>query len=672
MKKFILFLFLLSHLANAAGPVFPGPSGSLQTITSRGLLVGNRLQEDDNFIINPSAFLYPIAPFTNSTNNGVTASVSATVSRSTTTPLSLSNVAEFNITFGAINQSVSWLTKPLSSGLKGRQCEANWTYRGFQSSTRFQIRFNGVTRYQVAATVSATDAVPGSIPFPCGDLTETITFVVADTGFLSGTNEISDIEIGAVKSFGDAANITAWQSYTPTYAGFTVGLNSTEWRRNGDTLFLRGRFTTASTSAVVAAISFPTNSGLSSNPGALTVNSGRWWRNTAGTNTIKAGPILIADGVNELRFAYDDYATGASPFATILANVWGGAGEIINFETSVRISQWSATNAAVSPGSQNAYGFVRFEAGGANAVTNTAAWSTFNNASFAASSFGGVASPSTTGCGATNNIGFCVTSLPPGDYEVEFVGNMFSDYALGSTQCHWSILDSTGQRRGGGRTYATSGTIDEAISSVKGVFTYSGVQTNISFALQATITTGSGACISQTNATGNQELKSAFIIKPLRNFSVNPIFIQSPVRAAQSSTPALCSPLEIGCEIRQYTSTTDAIATGQYADLASVTVPLGVWDLTGIVQYILNAAVMQAGSAFIGTVPGNNLTGLVGGDNAGDSLPATGFYSPIVTISNYRVYPTVTTTYYLKSAISYTSGTPRHRGRLSAVAAPNR
>lgn len=57
--------------------------------------------------------------------------------------------------------------------------------------------------------------------------------------------------------------ISAWTLYTPTYTGFgTVSATSMWWRRVGDTLQVRGNFTSGTATGVEARISLPT--GLSS------------------------------------------------------------------------------------------------------------------------------------------------------------------------------------------------------------------------------------------------------------------------------------------------------------------------------------------------------------------------------------------------------------------------
>lgn len=78
---------------------------------------------------------------------------------------------------------------------------------------------------------------------------------------LAGT--ITDLEDRATALEGGSVTITDWTVYTPTFTGFgTVTVHSLWWKRVGDTLHLRGNFTSGTPTAVEARISLPT--GLSS------------------------------------------------------------------------------------------------------------------------------------------------------------------------------------------------------------------------------------------------------------------------------------------------------------------------------------------------------------------------------------------------------------------------
>lgn len=622
MLQYLFFYFSLfgaTAFAVPSPPVTWGPNNTVQALTTRGMLVGNRLQEDDNFIINPSAFVYPIAPFTNSTNNGVTASVSATVSRSTTTPLSLSNVAEFNITFGAINQSVSWLTKPLSSGLKGRQCEANWTYRGFQSSTRFQIRFNGVTRYQVAATVSATDAVPGSIPFPCGDLTETITFVVADTGFLSGTNEISDVEIGAVKAFGDAANIGGWVDgsnlFTPTNFG-TVSNPSYKYRRVGDSMDVRATFQTGARAGSVASLVLPFAIDVSPAKMISGVYNvvGNFWTGQSGSpfyTTATNGAIgaVIVDSADATRVFFSSEAAATNGITKSNATNIGSDSTYLSLKFTVPISQWSSSNAAVSPGSQNflisatASSSTTPSLGVVNVSSLTEI--TDANTSLQPAPF---SDPVATLCSGTNAppaLSNSATTCPVGSesmgitFNVPTAGNyevcaQFNHYIEGTgtpTLDAGFYLFETGLNN---QSFATSGSsATQAISRVGNtptnvwnniskceIFSFSSAgQKAVRMAYRQSVGGGVIASLLGLNTDGVTGPRALIWTVKRAQSAPTPIFIQSPVRAAGTGVAPLAG--DVGFDDPVVTSGTIAATTTNVAyNITSKALSSGCYDVS--------------------------------------------------------------------------------------------
>jgi hypothetical protein len=90
---------------------------------------------------------------------------------------------------------------------------------------------------------------------------------------------------------------------------------------------------------------------------------------------------------------------------------------------------------------------------------------------------------------------------------------------------------------------------------------------------------------------------------------------------------------------------------GQYGDLTSISLPQGTWSITGMAQYYSNGAVTTTVvSLGISTTSGNSGTGLVAGLNALDATKTTtSGRSDSITVSDYEVTPTSTTTYYLKS-----------------------
>ncbi len=99
------------------------------------------------------------------------------------------------------------------------------------------------------------------------------------------------------------APVTDWQSYTPTFTGFgTAASVEFQWRRDGDTLEVRGKFTTGTTTATEARISFP--SGLTSSDTTKIPSlqlAGHWVRGAA---SAQYETVLIEPSVNYFTFGF--------------------------------------------------------------------------------------------------------------------------------------------------------------------------------------------------------------------------------------------------------------------------------------------------------------------------------------------------------------------------------
>jgi hypothetical protein len=217
-KRLVTWLMLggagITPLATAQNPV---------------ILQGNYVSNvfgQSNFILNPNAQ-------TNTAN--VTVS-NATVSRSTTTPLVATT--EFTITTSTATGFADWATRTFDQGMKGQNCEARFTYRGFSvGSTTVQIRQGSNTVAQLTLTPS-TDPRIASINFPCGDLSAATTLRVQQaTASLTGTNELSGLYLGLATNQANVAqaelvgkalitNCSTYWDYAKTNAFEQTPINS--------------------------------------------------------------------------------------------------------------------------------------------------------------------------------------------------------------------------------------------------------------------------------------------------------------------------------------------------------------------------------------------------------------------------------------------------------------
>lgn len=108
-------------------------------------------------------------------------------------------------------------------------------------------------------------------------------------------------------------------------------------------------------------------------------------------------------------------------------------------------------------------------------------------------------------------------------------------------------------------------------------------------------------------------------------------------------------------------------ATGDYGDIADITLTAGDWIVDAVAQANDSAAGgLTTWSIAIGTVSGNDVTGLTSGHNLLNLLPPTTTSRACGTIPGYRMSVTTNTPVYLKAKANFTSGTPKIRGRISA------
>lgn len=110
---------------------------------------------------------------------------------------------------------------------------------------------------------------------------------------------------------------------------------------------------------------------------------------------------------------------------------------------------------------------------------------------------------------------------------------------------------------------------------------------------------------------------------------------------------------------------TNAPATTQYGDLASIPLTAGDWDVTFPVELIQNGSTLTKAFFGISTHTGNDGTGLVSGDNFFPICFSTSFAQSGNSLT-YRINISTPQTVYAKMYSEYSAGTPQFRGRISA------
>lgn len=132
------------------------------------------------------------------------------------------------------------------------------------------------------------------------------------------------------KLYGSA--VTDWLAYTPTIVGFgTPSSVLFDYRRVGDTIQVRGRFTSGTNTAVLASISFP--GGLTSTASGIFISSEG--QSTSATNT----RFNVASVSGSTGFSLYDNTTGV---AQLNGSSFSNS-SILIFEADAKIQGWSSS-----------------------------------------------------------------------------------------------------------------------------------------------------------------------------------------------------------------------------------------------------------------------------------------------------------------------------------------
>ncbi len=112
-------------------------------------------------------------------------------------------------------------------------------------------------------------------------------------------------------------------------------------------------------------------------------------------------------------------------------------------------------------------------------------------------------------------------------------------------------------------------------------------------------------------------------------------------------------------------TTTGIGATGVYGNVASIALTAGDWVITGVAGFSENGAVLTTSLScgFSSTSNGSGLGALDAAVYNGLVSSTSDLVAPVPTLNLTLAAPT---TYYLNTRFFYTSGTPKHYGRIEA------
>jgi tellurite resistance-related uncharacterized protein len=621
-----------------------------------------------NFVLNPNA----------QTNVANVTLTNATATRSTTTPLVATS--EWNVTVTSANGTATWATRSFDAGMKNQNCEARFSYRGFQATSKAQIKQGANVVAELTLTPSATDPRIASINFPCGDLSSATTFVITDSATLSGTNEIGGIYVGLATNQANVAQAESLIRVTqntgqaiPAGAATTIIWNTVNKDVYGEYNASTGVFKAKRAGTyLISAAALWTNVSIAAGEiryinftknGATIATT--WWQADAASNRY----------VNNQITSTIDLVAGDE----IKINAYNNAAGTRNLHPDnsynyFSISRFpSSSELVVTPETQNVWGGVMYT--NQNSVLHVGAaaatsFDPFNDATWNQPTLlKGKAQVTTTNSG--NDLGFSIPNLPIGNYKVQISG-VLQPGGAGATgasiSCNYKIVEtttSTDVAKQAVETKGISATLNtrDFANSFTGVFQNTSVATR-NFRLEAnkqqdTSPGAIGYCqaFSGTGTTGQLNTNITLLVEPLDNASNSALYVQGPVKAA--GTGAAIPAGYVGEKI-EATGSSISVSTSA-TTITSLSLTPGVWSIN------FNAfSQFTASNAFecgVATAP-NSTTGWNTLFNYAVQVGATSSY-PYAILSNYYVSVTTTTPYYLTCRLS--SGTVLSNGRMHAI-----
>ena len=556
-----------------------------------------------NFVKNPNA----------QTNEANVTVSSASATRSTTTPLVATS--EWNVTVTSANGTATWATRSFDEGMKNQNCEARFTYRGFQATSKAQIKQGANVVAELTLTPSATDPRIASINFPCGDLSAATTFVITDSATLSGVHEIGGIYVGLATNQANVAQAeflgsiawptgaasetrigSSWQAFqtlgtvNPTVTGNVTSPNRAprvtipSLKAGNYRITFSGSFAAYSPADIDIFCNFRITDGTSAFGSVSTVRS--------------YGAISSVNGIWVPVIEFDFQYTGATTSKTFQLEAYGSTANtncrVENYaQAGMQISVYrfpSSSELVVTPETQNVWGA-----------------STYAGTTYGPQYFSGTAAPTSyttiTGAGFTSrrtlkgkckapisgdDVGCQIENMPVGNYKLSFSGLTYEiNSAIGyNVVCNYEMFETTLAQSIASRTSNTAKTAsysnDYRSTTMTGVFTNNSVA-NRNFVIRTRkgfdISPGSGSSCSLfvgPNGT-NDHTTIDFVIEPLDNASNSALYVQGPVKAAATGAAI---PDGYAGNVRSFRS----LGCGTnvtYNAGASLTIQPGVWKVYG-------------------------------------------------------------------------------------------
>ena len=540
-----LLMFLLAGSAVAQNPT---------------ILQGNYISNvfgNSNFVLNPNAQT-STANVTNAT-------------RSTSTPLVATSEFTLNLTNGSF---ATWTLRPFDSGMKGQNCEARFTYRGFATATSTaQIVQNSLVVAQLVLTPT-TDPRIASINFPCGDLANATTFRIAQTTANMTTvtpNEIGGIYVGLATNMANVAQaelVVSANRSTPQSITNGVSTTIVFATENNDTY---GEYdpTTGIFTAKRAGEYFVQSMILYTNAAWTVANS-------IDLNVLRDSSVICSQNYRIQYTGTTYHGNQISCHLTLSVGQQirvqtyqdrGAATDLLGngstFYNRLQIYRFpSSSELVVTPERQNVWGST--DGSGADATTTSTSYVTPSG--FTVNTKGKCLADGT-------NLACKISTLPPGTYKIDVALPYVSVGGSAAQSCYVQITDNKGASDSPtAQAVAQAGQTD-AISNVSRIFTYTSVQTDIIFTLKHTQAAGlSGSCGIYTASASR---RWQMTVTPLDQPSNSALYVQGPVLGAQ--TGAAIPAGYLGQTLSATAASNVPLANGVIS-YANLTLTTGIWS----------------------------------------------------------------------------------------------
>lgn len=294
-----------------------------------------------------------------STGNNATflgaGAIVGTFAKETTSPLNGDNSYKYTQAIGSANDYIASAVQDVPIRFRGTTVSVffPYIYDGNNSDIALVAwdvtngaKLTDDTQNALDATSKAIYKANITIPSTCTQIRVGYQVLVENSGKIL---EFDDVEVSAdVTKYADPSTVTEWQSYTPTFAGFTSASPAFRYRQVGQNLEIIGRVQANTPTATTAKIYLPTNytvyapniSGYFSagSIASTQANSGYWG-------------VITSNGSTYLTLTLENSGNGS--LSPINASTFMASGNTWSVNVSIPVAGLSASNPQIITASES-------------------------------------------------------------------------------------------------------------------------------------------------------------------------------------------------------------------------------------------------------------------------------------------------------------------------------